>query len=209
MRAALSTKHGAEFRQEAEIKEAEHIEAERLAALNLPLDHEDSGNSPIQKIPRLIVNMPLFGPLMNMLIMINTVVLCMDYAGASDSWKNSLESTNQIFTFMFAAEAGLKFLGLGPRLYIKDRWNLFDLAAVVASLIEMFASSNRSMSSLRALRMFKIVNRSGPQYKGLQTFIRVVVVAIGETGNLMFIVGLTVLIFALLGMQARAPRFLF
>ena len=52
-------------------------------------------------------------------IMINTVVLCLDYAGASKSWSDSLALTNKVFTFMFAAEAAFKFIGLGPQRFIK------------------------------------------------------------------------------------------
>ena len=44
---------------------------------------------------------------------------------------------NDIFTFIFIVELGLKLLALGPIKYLKDTMNYLDLFVVILSIIEL------------------------------------------------------------------------
>jgi len=57
------------------------------------------------------------------LIMMNTVALCMEISYASAPYKKGLEITNIIFVVLFAIEAVLKLIGLGPKFYFKNTQN--------------------------------------------------------------------------------------
>lgn len=74
------------------------------------------------------------------LILINT------YMMASYSYEESTDTTelrhnlNYFFVTVFMIELVIKLIGLGPRKYIKDRYNIFDAVITVLSLIEIFLS---------------------------------------------------------------------
>jgi len=61
----------------------------------------------------------------------------------------------QVFTAIFATEAALKITALGLLLYLKDRWNCFDLFVVSLSLIELGLSGNKAFSILRSFRLVR------------------------------------------------------
>ena len=44
---------------------------------------------------------------------------------------------NTVFTVVFTVEVVLKIIGLGVSSFVADRFNLFDSAIVLISLIEM------------------------------------------------------------------------
>jgi hypothetical protein len=43
---------------------------------------------------------------------------------------------NIIFTWLFAAEMVFKIIGLGPRQYVKDYYNVFDALIVMLSITD-------------------------------------------------------------------------
>lgn len=69
----------------------------------------------------------------------------------------SLEYFNYLFFAIFTLEVILKFVGLGLRLFIQDKFNVFDAFVVMVSFIEiLMASGSGAFSSLRAFRLFRI-----------------------------------------------------
>lgn len=83
----------------------------------------------------------------------------------------------------------------------QDRFNLYDLVVVISSLIESFISDGTGfLSALRVVRVFRVLYEI-KELKRLQLFLDKLITAVKELGNLVFIVILTTLIFALLGMQ--------
>lgn len=72
---------------------------------------------------------------------------------------------------------------------------------MIASLIESFVADGTGfISALRTLRVFRVIYDI-KELKRLKDFLTKVLIALKELGNLVFIVILTTLIFALLGMQ--------
>ena len=104
-----------------------------------------------------------FDPFIILVILINTIFIALDkYPQYPDSFLDMLVKLNYFFTAVFASEAILKIIGFGPREYVQDKYNLFDLLVVIISIIELIAqnltnkSSPSIFSSFRALRLFKI-----------------------------------------------------
>lgn len=54
--------------------------------------------------------------------------------------RRRLELGSTAFTWLFAAECALKLLGCGVPGFLSDGMNVFDLAVVLLSLVDMLAS---------------------------------------------------------------------
>jgi hypothetical protein len=57
------------------------------------------------------------------MILLNTMVLCMEISNASDGYKAALWYLNTIFVFVFLAEAIVKLIAFGPTYYFKVTTN--------------------------------------------------------------------------------------
>lgn len=82
-----------------------------------------------------IVQSQSFEYFIMMAIVINTVVLCIDYHGKSEQLGNILDIANYLFVFIFTTEMILKLLGYGFTYYFHVNWNKFDFIIVIMSLI--------------------------------------------------------------------------
>jgi hypothetical protein len=75
-----------------------------------------------------------------------------------------LNKINNALTWLFFAEMVIKLIGLGPKLYIKDRFNIFDAFVTTLTIGENLLdlagpnsiSTGGSISGLRAIRLFRI-----------------------------------------------------
>jgi len=89
--------------------------------------------------------------------MLNSLALATDkYPEAA--YASKVQKVNRIFTYLFTAESILKLMALTYTKFVKDRFNIFDLVIVLASLAEMFlGSSNQGIvSSARAFRLARL-----------------------------------------------------
>ena len=62
-----------------------------------------------------VVEHPWFGPLFTVLILLNTLVLAMEFDGMSDTYADVLSSFNLALSVSFMVEMVLKIARLGPR----------------------------------------------------------------------------------------------
>jgi hypothetical protein len=83
-------------------------------------------------------------------IVLNMVLMTMNYETASDDYNNILERVNYIFTATFVIEAVLKMISFGFS-YFKTAWNIFDFFIVSTSLLDIVVS-NIGGSSLSFLK---------------------------------------------------------
>lgn len=97
-----------------------------------------------------------------LIIVLNTIIMCMEYYGASDEYNNILNKANLVFVAIFTLEAVLKLIGLGVRYYFYIDWNKFDFAIVIVSLVsetpflgEINLTAFRIIRVARLLRMIK------------------------------------------------------
>ena len=153
-----------------------------------------------KKACKALIEHPAFGPFFTVLILINTLLLCMEYADMPSGYAKGLEVCNLILTIMFILELVLKVGGMGFTEYAKDNFNLFDAVVVLISIIELAAAGSGSLTALRAFRILRVLKliRS---WTSLQNFLYTVYLTVLDLGNFSFIVILAIFIFALLGMQ--------
>ena len=61
--------------------------------------------------------------------------------------------STQVFTALFAAEIVFRFVAMGPKAFIRSRWNVFDTTVVSGSLLGYFYKSAEGLSIFRTLRL--------------------------------------------------------
>lgn len=97
---------------------------------------------------------------MILVIILNSVILALEYDHMPDSMWKIINIGNEVFTLVFAVEMILKIVGLGIKRYVMDRFNDFDAAIVIVGILDFFHLGSRAITVLRAfrlLRIFKIV----------------------------------------------------
>lgn len=114
------------------------------------------------------------------------------------------------FTISFTAECILKLVGLTFEDFTKDKFNIFDLVIVIASIVELMLSdtSGGVVSALRAFRLLRLIKlaRSNHTLKCLLDSIAHTIAAII---NFLVLLAILVYVFALLGMKMFAGHFKF
>lgn len=98
-------------------------------------------------------------------IIMSSVTLALDdpLRNPSSQMSIALLVLNYIFTAAFLLEFLIKVLAQGFAKYIKDRWNIIDFTAVVASILELAnvegGKTLRVLRAFRVLRPLKMINR--------------------------------------------------
>lgn len=110
------------------------------------------------------VESPKFDNAVIGLIILNTIALCMEVSNASDNYKKCLEISNYIFVVLFAIEAVLKLIGLGPSFYFKNTQNQFDFVIVILSMLGLqeglFAVNFTAFRIVRVARLLRMLKTS-------------------------------------------------
>jgi hypothetical protein len=73
---------------------------------------------------------------------LNTLSLAVDTFDQSEKKEKFLEVCNLVFTWLFAAEMVFKIIGLGPSLYTKDVYNVFDSVVVILSIVDFVINAS-------------------------------------------------------------------
>jgi hypothetical protein len=176
-------------------------EEEAAHPSQLTLDDLDGGPGlGLKLICKSIIEASWFNPFFVVLIVTNTIVLAMEYDGMSKGYSDGLTAVNIALSVAFMVELVLKVVALGVTEYSRDRFNLFDAVVVVMSIVELAVASSGSLSALRAFRILRVLKLIRT-WRSLQKFLYTIYLTVLDLGNFSFIVGLTIFIFALLGMQ--------
>lgn len=112
--------------------------------------------------------MPFFNFVIFLMIIGNTVVLAYDGYPRTEVEVETMKQLNDAFTWIFFGEMILKIIGLGPRNYFSDSFNLFDSIVVMFSLIDFtismifvnkdnLGSAGEALQALRALRLLRVI----------------------------------------------------
>ena len=95
----------------------------------------------------------------------------------------ALETINYVFIGVFTVEMGVKIIGLGPRLYVSDRFNVFDAVIVVLSYIELAFASSSSLSALRTFRLGRVF-KMAKSWDSLRQVIETIIETLPNMGYL-------------------------
>ena len=92
---------------------------------------------PLQTRARALVSRQIFSNFFLGCIILNTVVLAMEFDGMPKKMEFALFVANIVLTVLFTVELILKLIGLGWREYSADGFNIFDAVVVIFALIEL------------------------------------------------------------------------
>jgi hypothetical protein len=115
------------------------------------------------------------------------------------------EILNYVFTAIFLAEAIIKIIGIAPRVYFSDGWNIFDTVIILGSFISIFISANTSLEikgvitilrSFRILRLLRLIKRG----HSLRLIFNTFVITLHSLANIGGLLLLFIFMYAILGM---------
>jgi hypothetical protein len=142
-------------------------------------------------------------------IVLNTVVMAMNYEGASSTYVNLLDTLNLAFTAVFILEAILKLIGLGFGGYFYYSWNVFDFFVVFCSIVDLVVGNATAANSaflksfqiIRVMRLLRItrVLRVIRSLKGLAKLLMMLSWSITSLSNIFILMFLVFCIFAIMG----------
>lgn len=107
----------------------------------------------------------IFSAVIVFLIVLNTIVLALDRYPLEDEVDEQYDMINMVLTWLFFVEMIIKIIGLGPKLYLKDKFNIFDAIITLLTIaenivylanIDVAVTSNGAISGFRAVRLFRI-----------------------------------------------------
>ena len=114
---------------------------------------------------------------------------------------------NYSFTAAFSIEMFLKLLGLGVRIYCRDKFNIFDGLIVILSwidlVLELTGKETELLKVFRALRLLRTI-KLARSWKTLQNMLSKMIDAMKDISNFTVLLSLMIFIFALLGMELFA-----
>jgi hypothetical protein len=172
------------------------------------IPNEKYYKSRITRFFYVTVTLPLFSTFILFCILMNTIVLSLERYPMPENEKEAYNNVNYFFSSIFAIEVVLKVIGLSPKKFIMDKFNVFDSLIVLVSILELFVSSGSGgVSALRAFRLFRIFKlfRTG----NLRVLLDSIAYTIGNIGNYAILLGLFIYVYSLLGMQFFAGKLTF
>jgi len=89
-------------------------------------------------------------------IIMNLIILAIEFEGSSDNYSNFLKIFNYIFTAIFILESILKLLANGIIRYFYFGWNKFDMFVVITSIIDLIVA-NAFNSNVTFIKSFQII----------------------------------------------------
>ena len=157
-----------------------------------------------------------------MLIVLNTLILCIYHHDMSYEKEQALEYFNLVLTEVFTAELLLKMVGDGLGDFLLGGWNLFDALIVVVSqaesvlflslqagkcahaasdmlLLNACRSENESFANISFMRTFRLLRfvKLAHSLPGLRNIISTLLKSVTQMANLFFILLLLLFIFSL------------
>ncbi|CAG0897066.1 unnamed protein product [Darwinula stevensoni] len=153
-----------------------------------------------QEVVGLIVFDPFVELFITLCIVVNTLFMALDHHGMDAQLLQALRNGNYFFTATFAIEAAMKLIAKSPKFYFKEGWNIFDFIIVVLSLAELFLENVSGLSVLRSFRLLRVF-KLAKSWPTLNLLISIMGKTIGALGNLTFVLGIIIFIFAVMGMQ--------
>ncbi len=107
---------------------------------------------------RWMTESPVWGVFIFLCIVANAAILGYDaHHGPGNAYSGEIERWNQYFLWLFTVELALEFLAQGPRRYLRNGWNVFDVAVVGISYAA-FSPAISALRTLRVIRVFRLVS---------------------------------------------------
>ncbi|CAG9864964.1 unnamed protein product [Phyllotreta striolata] len=158
-----------------------------------------------------IVTSKYFDLAIALVIGLNVITMATECYQMPNYWEYALRIFNYFFTAVFILESTMKLIALGVKMYIKDRWNLLDVAIVLLSVVGIVIEEIvqdlkiipinptiiRVLRVMRIARVLKLLKMA----KGIRALLDTVMQALPQVGNLGLLFFLLFFIFAALGVE--------
>jgi len=147
-------------------------------------------------------------PISLTIIIMNGIVMALQYYGQPDMYGMVLTQLNLIFTLFFNFEASIKIIAFW-RSFFNDGWNIFDIVVVAMadlSLLYGLATGNSlgPVASIgRVLRLFRLVQVS-KAFEGVKHLLISLISSVPGFANVAALLILVYFIYAVLGVQMFA-----
>jgi len=157
---------------------------------------------------------PFFSFLIALVIIINTVILSFDSYPKNPKVDKAIEITNYITFGLFTLEMLIKIIGLGVKLYAKDRFNLFDTFIILMGVVEMTLNAslhNDNNSALSVFRGFRIIRlfKLASSWESLNMLLSTILTTIKDIRNFSVLLLVCLFTYTVLGMELFAHRIKF
>ncbi|KAL5282751.1 CACNA1G family protein [Megaselia abdita] len=111
----------------------------------------------IRRYIKLVVESKWFQQGILLAILINTLSMGIEFHEQPEELTAIVETSNIVFSAIFAIEMFLKVIAEGPFRYISNGFNVFDGVIVILSVIEINQQSGGGNSGLSVLRTFRLL----------------------------------------------------
>jgi len=196
-------------------EQQEWKEMQKLILKMKPKQRHHGPENALRQLFFRISNHRWFEYLITVVIVMNVASMALKHYNQTDCFSAALFWANVGFGAVFILEAIIKIIGLGPRWYFKDAWNVFDFTVVLLGLgttildvinKEYYCGPDKGESvanvpGLQILRVFRIcrVFRLVRRLKGLKQMIETLIISLPSLGNIAALIVLIIVIFAVLG----------
>lgn len=142
-----------------------------------------------------------FDILLTCAIVISSIILAIDnpLRNPNSPTTRALQALNMAFALVFIIEFCMKVLAYGLRKYLQEIWNIIDVAAVIASVMDMLnvtgGSALRLIRLLRVLRPLRMINRR-PE---LKLVVEALLLSVPSVVNVAVVCAIFFLLFAIFG----------
>lgn len=140
------------------------VELQKLAVESKPnIEVSSPPSNCIRKPAYLLISKDQFEYCISFFILLNFVVISMNYRGASKSYELGMYYVSIIINSVFIFEAILKITGMGFRDYFKSGWNKFDFLTVIVSIIGIIVENLNEINAgvitdtSKLIRLIRIV----------------------------------------------------
>lgn len=174
-----------------------------------PMRYDPVPEEPLKKKAYLIAKAPSFEMGIMGCILLNSLVLGLQFFGQPDAYSLCLDIINYLFALIFTFEAVLKIYAFGFKKYIEDSWNIFDFTIVIGTFVGILVSVTTSTNVgpiasvvriFRVGRIFRLIN-SAESLRQLFNTLITSLPSLTNIGGLLFIL---FFIYAVCGVQLYA-----
>lgn len=138
------------------------------------------------------------------MVLINVADLAASRYGQSSAAEETISVISDVMGWLFIAEMLIKMVGLGPSYFVSN-WNKLDFVLCVISLPELVTDRLSMFSSLRALRVFRLL-RLATRWSTLRRLLLMVGESIGSASSAALVGLIVILSYALLGEELFGVR---
>ncbi|XP_006770619.1 PREDICTED: sodium channel protein type 11 subunit alpha [Myotis davidii] len=126
------------------------------------------------------------------------------HLGKQPKIQELLKCTDNIFTYIFILEMGLKWVAFGFRKYFTSAWCWLDFTIVIVSVTTLIdVKGLKSFRTLRALRPLRALS----QFEGMKVVVNALIGAIPAILNVLLVCLIFWLIFCILGVNLFSGKF--